>query len=177
MTDNELFRILLLIIRDGLAVDGINDVTVLQAFNPTQQGVLTSPAVYLSKLYDYRYGWLYRDQSNVPAGIQCEQTQQVETTFKISALVIQNPLTPNQYTASDLVNKVTMILGSIENVEYLATLGLGILVIKQVGNDYDVDDRDQFEASPAFNLTISHKNTRTILVPRVQSVESVIGRV
>lgn len=177
MTDNELFGLLIFpVIKAGLTDDGFSGVTTLQAYQPTQQGVPTGATVYVSKQGDHEYGWVKRDQVWNGVNEILTEIQQVETTFNVQSLVIQNPAAPS-YTASDLANEVVAILRSTQTIEIYRGFGVGILRITDIGNLYFDDDRDQYEAVPSFNFVLSHSRTRIKIIPVIESTESVFARV
>jgi hypothetical protein len=179
MNDNALIQLFLPIITSGLIAAGYTGVIVKQANQPTQQGVNTPPTVYFYKVGDHRYGFLRRsDEWDTINNIMVHtELQQYETTFQISALVLQNPLTPDQYTASDLVNEVAAIMQSDFTRVILFNADVGILRVTDVVNPYFTDDRDQFEASPSFDFILTHKQTRVTQDPVIDSYEYDIKRV
>lgn len=162
MTDNELIALFLPIINTGLAANGFTDVVVLQSNQPTQQGIPTGPAVYFTKISNRRYGFLgtYDKWDSDNGTMVHTEVQPFESTYQVSALVLQNPKTPTQYTASDLVNEVAAILQSEKTVMTLASSNVGVLRISDIGNPYFVDDQDQFEANPSFDFTLTYRNVR-----------------
>jgi len=179
MLDNQLIQVFLPIIQTGLTADGYTGVKVIAANQPTQQGVSLSPVVTFYKIADHRYGFLGRFNNWNPSNLTMEHTeeQMYETTFQISALVRQNPSTPNQYTASDLVNEVSAIMQSDNTLDILYNNGIGILRITDVSNGYFTDDMDNFEASPSFDFTLTHTQTRVSTGNVVDHVEYDIFRV
>jgi hypothetical protein len=179
MRDNDLIRLWLPILQDGLLAAGYERVVVKQANQPTAQGVNTDPTVYFYKVSDHRYGFLRRDDVWNPdtSSMVHTELQQYETTFQISALVRQNPRTPNQYTASDLVNECAAIMQSDSTRQILIQSDVGILRVMDVTNPYFTDDRDQFEASPSFDFVLTHKQTRVSTQPVIESVDYNIQRV
>ena len=179
MTDNELIRLFLPIIQDGLLEGGYNNVDTKQANQPTQQGINTQPTVYFFKVSDHRYGFLRRGDVWDSQANQMVHTelQMYETVFQVSALVAQNPKTPNKYTASDLVNEVAAIMQSDKTREKLWLRGVGILRVIEITNPYFSDDRDQFEASPSFTFTLTYPRARVSANPVIQSFEYDIKRV
>ena len=168
--DNDLIRLFLPIIQAGLVADGFPDVIVKQANQPTQQGVNSSPTVYFFKVSNKRYGFLGRfDVWDSGLGQMVhDEKQYFETTFQISALVRQFPITPNQYTTSDLVNEVASIMQSDTTLATLNNAGVGILRVTDIINPYFTDDRDQFEASPSFDFTLTYQNDRVSNSPVLQ---------
>lgn len=179
MRDNDLIRVFLPIISGGLTSAGMTEVKVKQANQPTQQGANTAPTVYFTKLFDKRYGFVrMKDTWDVDLGTMLhEEVQQYETTFQINALVRQSPTTPNQYTASDLVNEVASILQSESSIVALRESDVGILRITEVRNPYLPDDRDQFESSPSFDFVLTHEQRRTKINPVIDSYNYRIKRI
>jgi hypothetical protein len=170
MTDNQLIQLFFPIIQTGLVTNGFPNVIVKQANQPTQQGVNTGPTVYFFKVSSKRYGFLGRKDrwdSDAETMIHTE-SQYYETTFQVSALVQQNPKTPNQYTASDLVNEVASILQSDNTIDTFNESGIGILRVTDLVNPYFVDDRDQFEASPSFDFVLISQASRVSIDPVIE---------
>jgi hypothetical protein len=179
MRDNDLIRLFLPIINTGLVVAGFTDVVVKQSNQPTQQGINSGPTVYFFKVGDKRYGYLRRDDEwdeNDNLMVHTEM-QYYETTFQISALVMQNPKTPYQYTASDLINQAAAILQSDNTISTLEASDVGILRIGEIRNPYFLDDRDQFEAVSSFDFVLTHNQTIISSQPIITKVNFEIDRV
>jgi hypothetical protein len=170
MTDNQLIQLFLPIIQAGLIADGFTDVITKQANQPTQQGVNTGPTVYFFKVASKRYGFLGRwdKWDSLDSEMVHTESQYYETTFQISTLVRQLPMTPNQYTASDLANEVASIMQSDNTRAILNASGVGILRVTDIANPYFVDDRDQFEASPSFDFVLTSQASRVGVTPVVE---------
>jgi hypothetical protein len=169
MTDNQMIQLFLPIIQAGLLADGFTNVTVKQSNQPTQQGVNSNPVVYFFKVASKRYGYLgrYAKWDSVNNVMVHTETQYYETTFQVSALVRQFPTTPNQYTASDLINEVASIMQSDNTLGILNDSGVGILRVQELVNPYFVDDRDNFEASPSFDFTLVSQANRVNNIPKI----------
>lgn len=179
MTDNQLIQVFLPIIQAGLIADGFNGVDTIAANQPTQQGIPTAPTVFFYKIGDHRFGYLGRTDAwdSVNSSMIHTEVQQYETTFQISTLVLQSPATPNQYTAADLANEVCAIMQSDNTRNILYNNNIGILRVMDVSNGYFVDDRDNFEASPSFDFTLTHSNTRVNTGNPFTSIEVDVFRV
>lgn len=170
MTDNQMIQLFLPVIKAGLQTDGFTNVIVKQANQPTQQGINTGPTVYFYKISNKRYGFLGRLDvwdSNASEMVHTE-SQYYETTWQVSALVLQSPKTPNQYTAADLVNEVASIMQSDNTRAILNNAGVGILRIIELPNPYFVDDRDQFEASPSLEFVLTSQASRVTTNPKIE---------
>lgn len=173
MLDNALIKLIIATLIAQEATAGIPGTPIKQAFQPTQQGVNTAPTAYLHKLGDRRIGSPFRsdvwDEIN-EVEIHTE-LQQYETDFQISALATQDPATPTQYTASDILNLIAYSLQSEYMITTLQAQGVGILRVRDVRNPYFKDDRARNEASPNLDFTVTHKQIVTSQVPVLQSTE------
>lgn len=169
MNDNQLIQLFLPVIQAGLIADGFTNVVVKASNQPTQQGINTGPTVYFYKIATKRYGFLRRIDAwdSIASQMVHTESQYYETTFQVSALVRQFPITPNQYTAGDLVNEVASIMQSDNTRDILNTSGVGILRIQEIPNPYFVDDRDQFEASPNIEFVLVSQGNRIINDPKI----------
>jgi len=102
------------------------------------------------------------------------ESQFYESTWQMSALVLQYPATPNAYTAADLVTEVSSIMQSDKTRDILNESGIGILRIRELTNPYFADDRDNFEASPTFDFTLVYENIRLGVNPIISEFNSTI---
>lgn len=177
MLDNQIYQILFPIIDNGLVALGIAGVTVLQGNQPTQQGAVSTPAVYLYKVSNHSYG--FPRVNSAWTGSQEQQTQEQwdEATFQASALITQNPADTSALTASDLLNAVRSILQFDQTLDTLKANGLGILRVDTVPNPFFKDDRDNFEAAPSIDFVITNTSQYVGTVPVVPSVEFNVNRV
>lgn len=99
-------------------------------------------------------------------------TNQVyETTFQFSALSTQDPANPNQLTASDIMNYVAFIMQNPDTTAQLQGNSVGVLKVGQVRNPYFTDDRQRYEASPNFEMTLTH-NQIILTSPPILSGET-----
>jgi hypothetical protein len=173
MLDNELIKIFYPIIKDGLIDAGLTNVVVRQSYQPTQQGAEKQDAVYFFKIDDKRYGWVGMvDKWDFQSATMTHtEIQHYETTFQVNALSTQDPANENSLTASDLVNIVSQIMQSYKAQSQLASNDVGILRITNIRNPYFFNDRDNFEASPSFDFTLSHKQIRETTSPIIESAE------
>ncbi len=170
-TDNSLIQIFLPIINAGLIADGFTTVTVKQSNQPTMQGINTNPCIYFFKVSNKRYGYLGRYDKWDPnsSSMIHHENQYFESTWQVSALVLQNPNDLTIPTASDLVNEVADIMQS-DNCRYILNQsGIGILRITDISNPYFFDDHDNFEASPNFTFTLTYENFRVNTSPIINS--------
>lgn len=174
MFDNQLIALIISTIIAGEATAGIPGTPIKQAFQPTQQGVNTQPTAYLHKIGDKRYGSpARRDELNEQTNkLMHIETQQYESSFQISTLATQNPATPAQYTASDILNLIAYILQSTATIASLEAQGVGIYRVQQVSNPYFNDDRNRSEASPILEFTLTHKQIISSQMAQIAKYEA-----
>lgn len=184
MLDNKLFEDILKMLKAGIQANYFVDVDIpntvtKQSYQPTQEGVLNKPTLYVHKIDDHRYGWQGRKDTwnQDESKMVHTENQKMESRFQVSALVTQNPKTPGQLTASDLVNCAAGILQSLPALEYLRSRGIGIERIIDVRNPYFIDDKNQNAASPNFDFVLTHNQDIMTEVPVIQSVEYNFKRV
>lgn len=173
MQDNQLIILIISLINGFLTQQGVS-ATVQQTFQPTKQGVITTPAVFLYKVSDHRHGWVRRDDSAYDSGsgdFIHSETQFYESTFQISTLSIQDPTNTTQMTASDLANLISMGLQSSYVVWHLQQNGVGIERITDVRNPYFQDDMQRNEASPSFDFVLTYTRVITSAVPILDPIE------
>lgn len=159
MLDNELIKLFREIILAQEAAAGIQGTPIKQAFQPTQQGVNTVPTAYFHKVGDRPVGSPQRKDvwNEATKTLVHSEIQIYETTFQISTLATQDPKTPAQYTASDILNLIRAILQSDTTITRLREKDVGIYRVGEVKNPYFTDDRNRFEASPWMQFTLTHQ--------------------
>jgi len=175
MTDNQVFAIIFAIVRDGCNDRGL-DVYVQQSFQPTQQGVPTKPILAIHRIDSKRYGWpeneSYFDENN-DVVVQ-RQSYWLESTYQLDCLAIQNPQTPQEFTAFDFVDAAAMILQTSKAVDAFRAAGIGILRIEPLRVQYFIDDKGRHEQVPSFDFTLTY---RQVLLDEANPVVRITGEI
>lgn len=171
MDDNALIDLVCVQLEAASAMFGWNYL-VVQKNEPSQEGVPTAPTIFFEKLFDKPYGFpmVESDYQSEFGNFAEVETQLYETTFQISALVPQDPTNLTIPTASDVANYLCMYMKTRTVVAILMQAEVGILRVTDVRNPYFVDDRERFEASPSFDLILTHKRVITMTVPAVDKI-------
>ena len=177
-TDNEVWAILVAIFSAGLAERGL-PATVLQSYQPTQQGVELTPVVVLHGIDSKRYGFpedtSYYDE---PANeVKTRQGYWLERSYQVNALAIQDPSNIAAPTAFDYIDAAAAIIQTTETQETLRGNGIGILRVQQLRTAYIVDDRGRHEQVPTFDFTLTYRQTFTKTVEPIVSIEADIFEV
>ena len=161
------------------AASGLAGVKLARNFQPWQQGANSSPYAYFYKVGDHRHGSPQRkDVFDAQANAFTHtEIQQYESTYQFSAWVPQDPKDVTGLTESDILNVVSGIMQSDALLAAFRAQGVGILRVTDVRNPYIVDDHDQFEAVPSFDVTLTHKRTSVSTIPAVAAYDLNLSRV
>jgi hypothetical protein len=158
MLTNDLIKLFLPIITNGLIARSLLNIQVKQAYQPTQQGANLQSTIYFHELDTILKATLYRKDAYDPdmdVIIHTEE-QYLETSFQVDARSIQNPANTDQLTATDLARVVANILQSDLAVKILRSSDVYITKISKVRNLQVKNDFDNFESCPSFDFTLLH---------------------
>lgn len=173
MNDNALKQLIRDSLLTRLAAQGLGSVLVVAANQPTSQGRTDTATVYFFPVTDARYGWQHRkleyDQPNDE--FTASESQWIESQFQLFALAPQDPENLALPTAKDLLNTVALIMNGAPFRRLLREQGVGVQRIAAIRAPYFTNDRQQFEESPSFDFTVSHKRTIIETDPVVDSTE------
>lgn len=156
---------------EGLARYGVTDVPVKQGYQPTTQGRVTR-CIYYWPLPDVPEGWQYTRRSTDPQtlSLQTSETQIIASAFQVGALVPDDPANISQLTAKDLAVLARMVVQSKPFVSAMKVAGVGVRRPGDVRNPQFVNDRDQFEYSPSFDFTVTHKQ---VIIQSTESIDKI----
>jgi hypothetical protein len=157
----------------------LTGVKLARNFQPRQQGANSSPYVYFVKLGDKRYGHTARRDKYDPAAQALKHTelQAYLSTYQFSAWVPQDPRDVTGLTESDILNIVSGIMQSDAIISAFQAAEVGVSRVTDVRNPYIVDEHDQFEAVPSFDVVLSHKRQNVSAIPAAETVEFNVRRV
>lgn len=161
------------------AMAELANVKLARNFQQRQQAASTEPYVYFFKLGDHKHGSPKRkDTLDIPSGEFTHAEYQVyETSYQFSAWIPQTPADTTSLTESDILNVVSGIMQSDSFLAAFQAEEVGILRVTDVRNPYIVDDRDQFEAIPSFDVVLTHKRQLVSTLPAVVTYEANVSRV
>lgn len=156
-------------------------VAVEQRYQPGTQGMDSGANVGLMLVTSNRYGHMKRRelQPVAPAtDFTHEEIQWWETTIQVSALARVKPedyLT--QPTAMDIAKMASDILQGDKGLTAMAVERVRPLRVTSIRQIHFVNDSDQYEANPSFDITLSHVQTTVGTTPPVSQYEPIVGRV
>lgn len=129
----------------------------LMRYQPVQEGRPNAPTLWFYKVVDRRRG--QRKTASKWNGAQMLRTEQqlMETTIQISAT---KDYTQNEaLTPSDCVNIVCGVMQSDRWIESLRPQHVQVLRVSDVNMTRPLNDSDQWEEQPSFDITFMHTDT------------------
>lgn len=177
MTEMEIFEFVKTHVDAALTANGVQG-EMVQAFQPTSQGIEPRVQVFMTKISDHFYGFHRREDvwNEDTEVFDHSETQQVETLFQMGAVApdITNPMKPKvrvtTKTSADVLGIVAATLRSDAFVAAIHAIGCGVQRITDLRNPFFKDDHDQNRASPSFDFTISHKQVTMFAVPEATPI-------
>lgn len=162
---------LISLVRSTLLAELPAGVEVLQKNNPVSVGASSTPTVYIEVIIPgQRYGWLSRKE-RLQLGLEAfdhEEMQWISTTLQISGLA---RLVDGQPSAADLTQMAADILQGDAGLAAMAVERVRPLRITSSRVVQFVNDAQQFEANPSFDIVLNHVNLRTSTTPAVSVFE------
>lgn len=167
---------LIALVRTTLLAELPGGTKVLQKNNPVSVGASSTPTVYIETIIPgQRVGWLGRQDRNTDTDdMTHEELQWLETTLQISALVT---LVDGQPSAADLCQQAADILQGDAGLAALAVARVRPLRVTTSRTVQIVNDRQQFEANPSFDIVLQHVQIRSSVTPPVAAFIGNAGRV
>jgi hypothetical protein len=172
MTDNQLGILIRQTMIALLAQQGISDLPVIVAFQPTTQG-RDERGLYINAMPSRRYGWQERaDVYDEVSGDQIHtEGQWHEQTFQVQGFTPANINDLNELRAKDLTEISAMLIASQPFLQALTAENVGLQRITEVRNPFFVNDEGNFEANPSFDFTVTHKRTIIQTTPSITSTD------
>jgi hypothetical protein len=173
MLENQLIQVFRPLLLAGLSAQGFNDVQLIKQNQPTQQGRANGRVIYFSQISDKPYGFQQRDdyaEEGEPLMVH-EEKQSYETTFQFTTYAEQDPADINSVTAADLAKLAALLLQNETALATYKAANIQILRISDITQLYIVNDQDEYEQQPSFNLTFKHELVTTSSSPVIIRTE------
>lgn len=187
MLENTLFALVRSTLTTGFAGLGAGyaDVLVGHFNEPLTVGRLPAPSVLMQTILSRRYGPPRRNVLQPGAGsgaddMSNEYTQWIEHTLQIGATARRNPKDAGfltQPSANDICKAAANILQLDAGLAALAVQRVRPLRVTEIRNVKFVNESDQYEAMPSFDLTLVYPELTSSATPPVITIEPDFGRV
>ncbi len=186
MLENTLYSLIRATLLAGLAARGgaYTAVIVRPIYQPLTVGTPSTPQITMQNILPgRRYGALRRAEVlpvSPATDFTHRETQWWETTLQIGATARRNPTAPDFLTlpsAVDICKVASDILQGDTGLAALAVQRVRPLRITDVRNVQFVNESDQYEAMPSFDITLVYPQVVDSTTPPVERFEPVIGRV
>lgn len=180
MTENELFRAIFEILNKGMASRGLSDVVAKRNYQSRQEGRAKGRALYVYKIGPSRnHGSPQRkdewDKDN--ERMVHTERQKKETTFQVTAQADPAPEDIKALTAGDIADIAAAVMQSDATIAFFRAKNVGIFRITEVRNPQFTNDKDQFEASPSFDFTLTHDMVHISETPAIETYEFNVQRI
>lgn len=152
---------------------------IKQAQQPTAQGTPIATTYFGQVITERRYGFEQFAEVWNPLTEQFDtfQSQQIETVVQFGVSGPQNPALLTENSLPDLVRALASAIQSERCRTALRAAGVGLQRVRDIRIVYAIDDRNQHEASPSVDVTLTHRDTYIDTLPAVTAREVVIFRV
>lgn len=184
MRQLELWTLLRTTLEAGLAAAfGPAEIEVQAVYQPQQMGIPTKPAVMYQAIQEARYGTVRRAYVPGPAPtdpMTGKLTQWWEATMQVGAMARRDPNDPQFMilpTAMDICKAASDILQSDEGLAALAGQRVRPLRITAIRNLQWLNESDQYEAMPNFDLVLVYPRTIETTTPAAETIEPDYRRV
>lgn len=173
MKDNDLITLFAAQMESAVALAGW-DVVVVQAYQPTQEGVASKTQVSFEKLFDHEYGWpmesayvldSFTQPGNLLPDFSQFGEQWVESTFQVTVLSPQMVTDLSMPTPSDIAHQLKLYLNARVILATFSREGVAVLRITDIRNPKFKDDHDTYESNPNFDVVLQHKRKIVFKVP------------
>lgn len=180
MRQLDLYALIRTTLLGGLTARSLPEVEVRAVYQPQTLGTPSKPQVTIQSISDRRYGALKRLDRPATDPLVHTELQWWETTLQIGCTARRDPNDPNfltMPTAMDICKVSSDILQSDWGLASLAAQRVRPLRITSIRNLQWVNESDQYEAMPNFDLTLVYPQTTETTTPPVVIFEPVTGRV
>jgi hypothetical protein len=187
MLENALFTLVRSTLLDGFEGLGGDYAGVLvgQLSEPLILGAPATPSVLMQTILTRRYGPPRRNVLQPGAGsgaddMSNQYTQWIEHTLQIGAIARRDPTAADFLTlpsANDICKAAANILQLDAGLAALAVQRVRPLRVTEIRNVKFVNESDQYEAMPSFDLTLVYPELTSDATPPAITIEPDFGRV
>jgi len=163
----------------GFAARGQPSVKMMRAYQPRQTATPSGPVVLFHRKDTPPFGWPARRDDWNATTQQFDSVTRTpkQTVYQIAALVPQSPGDDTQISEADIVTMARDILQHENATNAFTAQGIGILQPGPIYQTYFIDDKNQFEAHPAFDIILRHVDEFTVQTPAITEYDNATYRI
>ena len=167
-TDIELITLAKSILDAGLAALSIS-ATVKRGNQPTQQGFVGGPGVYIWPIDGDKYGFQSRDDKydSTAGHIVHTERYRCETPFQFTCIALTGD---NTFTSGDLAFNCAALLQSDAAIATMQAADVAVLRVSQVRNVPFLDDKNVYKHSASFDVVFTHHREIVGTVPAIETI-------
>lgn len=180
MIEGDVQKAIVAILKQAFIDQGYPQIGLKQSNQPTKQGVPSTPYVFFTKVTNQKIGSPGRKYDNYDEpGRQVDQTDNywIGATYQFSSLIKQDITDEDSVSAYDIMELTAAILQNISIIQQFRERGISIERITDIRQPFFLDDNDEFEAEPSFDVVLTYNQTITFKTPIADPVEADIQRV
>lgn len=174
MRERDLTGLIMQYVRAQLPVRGLDGMSVVQNYQPTQQGRPATPAVIIYCMGNKRYGSPRRSWTSGTSVVKAVRTERQyrEATYKVTALIpTLDPKDLSANTQGDVVGITAAIMNSEDFISHMKRNNCGVLRISDIVNVPFENDKAQNEANYSFDVIITHSDVFVDGVPVISEYD------
>lgn len=175
MNSQSMIKLIRRVLMSGFASRQL-PIRVQQNFSAIKTTAPYEPTFFIHRLNTTPFGWQSRKAQMVAGKALNTQTQNLQTTFQINASVLAVPpelQTEDDKTSYDYAVMGMQILQSQEMLDACKSLGVNVLRVGAVFENWVQDESDNWESEPSFDITLCHKDVLEAPVGKVSEVGNV----
>lgn len=174
MTDNELFTALIAEIKTQLDAYGLTDYAVKRNYQPGARNAGNGPVIYLHSVSVQNIG---RGLDYSWASGEFEQSNYKARTIQVDVIYTPDVSDETALLAEDIAGALADLLQSQAAIEALRAEGVRVENVSSPRPVFTVNQSDQYESTPGFDLRVTYSNTYSRAFNPADSVTTNIERV
>ncbi|XAO54187.1 tail completion protein [Yersinia phage vB_YenM_P744] len=174
MNNNQMVKLIRDVLMSGFTDKGL-PIRTKRSYSSVKTSAPNSPTLFIHRINTERVGWQSRNTRINNSQPEIEGEQNLITTFQVNALVPS--ISPEDETledmdANDYLTIASMLLQGQVMKETCKSLGVNILPIKPITQNWVQNENDNWEPEPMFEVSICHKEILTTKINKVTEFRS-----
>lgn len=176
-TDNQIFSDFTSLVNEALTAFNVTNWQVRQLKQALKINVL-SPSIFISIISNNQLGRQYYKKSKQDSFYIKKNNKKQEITIRFSALRTRLLTdTTTTYNSEDVLQLIASYIQSTDGITSLSNLGYAQYRSANISNPDFVNDSDNFEFMPYFDITFLYTNSWQSQISNIESVSGNIYKI